>query len=353
MLLSVIIPAYNAQRYLDAAVRSVLRQRCGEPEIIIVDDGSEDRTGQVADRLAREHSSVRVIHTENRGAARARNLGLDVASGDYVAFLDADDVWCADAIDGTVQHHLFSGLYDILSFGYIPAEPGLRFGRCIPETSGLLENNDPEYDRAASGKSFCSYIFRRSLMKDVRFPEGIRYNEDTTFLFLVTRKAKNILRIDKYLFIYRNQIHSAMHAPADWRYILTDEIPAWSWARQQVTLEKDRLICDGMVYDLMWDYLRRSALWGTPFRELQEDIRCCPSFQDTLTRLGSFWTRPEAVRFHNSFARAPQKLCRRYRLLGIFPKTARRLSRNRFFRTLYFLLKYRTPLRNYTDGADS
>lgn len=352
MLLSVIIPAYNAQRYLEEAVRSVLDQTCETPKILIVNDGSEDRTGQIAAGLAREYPTVRVIHTQNGGAAHARNVGLAAATGAYVAFLDADDVWCAGAVDSETDRLLMSGSYDILSFGYINAEPGLCFGRFNPEEPGLLMNGEPDYNRAASRKSFCSYILRRSLLDTIRFPEGICYNEDTTFLFLATRAARNILRLDRYLFVYRNNIHSAMHASEDWRYILTDEIPAWNWAGKQAACEKDRQDCDGMIYSLMWEYVRLSAMWGAAASDLQEDVRQCLPFREVLNRFGSFWTRPETVDFHSCFSRDPKRLCRMCRMRGLLPRTARTLARKQPLRRLYLRMKYRTPLTGYVAGRN-
>lgn len=352
MLLSVIIPAYNAGQYLADAVRSVLHCGCIVPEVIVIDDGSRDGTGTVADRLALEYPSLRVVHTENRGAARARNLGLDIAAGDYVAFLDADDLWCTNALDEAVREHLSAGRYDLLSFGYFNAEPGLRFGRPIPEISGHLTREDPGYDRAASRKSFCSYLYRRTLLDGIRFPEGIRYNEDTTFLFLASRRAKNLLQLDRFLFLYRNHIHSAMHTCDGWDYILTDEIPAWAWARQQVCRESDRLVCDGMVYQLMGQYLRFSARWGVPCRRLQEEMKNCLPFQDALRRFGTFWADPGTVQFLQHFSREPVQLCRRCRIQGFGLRAARALSRNRYLRQLYFLAKYRTPLKPYLPAPD-
>ena len=348
LLLSVIIPAYNAQNYLEQAVRSVLTQPCTDIEIILVNDGSRDRTGAIADGLARADSRVKVIHTENHGAAHARNRGLEAASGAYVAFLDADDVWCARAIDGAVAQELRSGQYDILSFGYLHADPALRRGKSVPVTAGPLYKGDPDYLRAVPGRSFCSFLLRRELLDDLRFPEGIRYHEDITFLFLVARKSCNLLRIAKYLFLYRNHLDSALHVPADWRYILTDEIPAWCWAGSRTICETDRADCDGMIYSLMWDYLRRSAMWGRPAAALKEDMQNCVPFQDVMTRFGSFWARPEATAFLDAFSENPEALCTKCRLLGLPFRAARLLTRRPILRRLYLRLKYRMPLTGHT-----
>ena len=90
-LISIIIPVYKAEAYLDNCMKSVLNQSYRNLEVILVDDGSPDHSGALCDRYAEEDSRVRVIHKKNGGAADARNCGLDVASGEYVAFVDSDD----------------------------------------------------------------------------------------------------------------------------------------------------------------------------------------------------------------------------------------------------------------------
>jgi glycosyltransferase involved in cell wall biosynthesis len=97
-LVSVIVPAYNAERFLGEAVESVLRQTWHEIEVIIVDDGSSDGTAALAERLAASDPRVRVIHQENGGLSSARNAGLAASRGEYVSFLDADDVLLPDKI---------------------------------------------------------------------------------------------------------------------------------------------------------------------------------------------------------------------------------------------------------------
>lgn len=95
-ILSVIIPVYNAQNFLSEAVGSVLKQPCQDIEIIIVNDGSTDNSGKIAEQLAEKNVNVKAIHIKNQGASCARNYGIEVAEGKYIAFLDADDVWCKD-----------------------------------------------------------------------------------------------------------------------------------------------------------------------------------------------------------------------------------------------------------------
>ena len=104
---SIIIPAYNCEKYLNQAVESVCCQPVQDMEILLVDDGSTDSTGQLCDQLAEKirgnkafgSSAVTVIHQENRGVSAARNAGIRRASGEYLLFLDADDAYADNAID--------------------------------------------------------------------------------------------------------------------------------------------------------------------------------------------------------------------------------------------------------------
>ena len=90
-LISVIIPIYKAEKYLEKCVKSILSQTYANLEVILVDDGSPDKSGKICDELAKQDSRILVIHKENGGAATARNAGLDIMTGAYVAFADADD----------------------------------------------------------------------------------------------------------------------------------------------------------------------------------------------------------------------------------------------------------------------
>ena len=96
---SVIIPVYNCEKYLTDAVNSVRRQPVKDIEIILVDDGSTDSSGEICLRLADEDKNIKVFSQINKGASAARNTGLDHAAGEYVMFLDADDIYVNNAVD--------------------------------------------------------------------------------------------------------------------------------------------------------------------------------------------------------------------------------------------------------------
>lgn len=89
--LSIIVPVYNVEEYLDRCIRSVLRQSFNNFELLLIDDGSEDRSGRICDLYADKDSRVRVLHKENEGVSIARNMGMMMARAEYIAFVDADD----------------------------------------------------------------------------------------------------------------------------------------------------------------------------------------------------------------------------------------------------------------------
>lgn len=107
--ISIIIPIYNVEKYLTVCIDSLKNQGGLRMEIILVNDGSTDLSGEIADEYAKKEGRIKVIHQENGGASAARNVGLDIATGEYIAFLDSDD-WIKDEslsllYDEAVKHH--------------------------------------------------------------------------------------------------------------------------------------------------------------------------------------------------------------------------------------------------------
>lgn len=115
-MISVIIPAYNRQDYIEKCVQSALSQSLSDIEIIIVDDGSTDGTGTLCDSLAQSDGRIKVIHQENAGVSAARQAGIDIASGEWICFLDSDDSLPADAL--LHYSEVFAGKPDIIVSGY-------------------------------------------------------------------------------------------------------------------------------------------------------------------------------------------------------------------------------------------
>ena len=145
-LISIIVPVYNAEKYLPACVESLLSQTYGALEVILVNDGSKDGSAALCDTYAARDSRVRVIHQENQGVSTARNAGLDHAAGKYVAFVDADDYVKPDYLErlhGDMTAHdadFVTCCYEEISHGDAPKSgiPFVGASRVVAEKAVYL-----------------------------------------------------------------------------------------------------------------------------------------------------------------------------------------------------------------------
>src|SRR6478609_1819582 len=136
-MLSVVVPIYNVEDYLRSCLESIAEQTFDRLDVVLVDDGSPDRSGEIAEEFARDRQGWRVLHVENGGLGRARNIGLDAAVADYVTFVDSDDVVPRDAYEMMI-HAIEGSGSDIVSGGV------LRYDGAHTRPSGLHRRALPE-----------------------------------------------------------------------------------------------------------------------------------------------------------------------------------------------------------------
>lgn len=203
-LVSVIVPAYNAERFLARCADSILAQTHQNLELILIDDGSTDRTGIICDEYAARDARVVVIHQENKGVSAARNAGIDKSAGEYLVFVDADDALLPDGLEQL--------LFEIrLADADIGCGTGCRVreGEIVfaPVSSGrrrMLEGLDSLkgslMDRGFT-YSACANIYRKAFVGDTRFMEGKRVHEDTFFLFECFCAQPRMVLFDKCVYI--------------------------------------------------------------------------------------------------------------------------------------------------------
>lgn len=203
-IISVIVPVYNKIEYINKCLDSVLSQTYSDLELLLVDDGSTDGSGQVCDEYARKDSRVRVIHKPNGGASEARNLGITEAKGDFIGFIDADDY-----IDKDFYKSLYEGLM---------AYPQCNISQVIffsENTSGdivtlpLKDSGSTLYLKQADyfkelllhvgDSSFCTKLFRASWMKKYSFTIG-KLNEDFELLLRMLPDIDGIVTIEKPMY---------------------------------------------------------------------------------------------------------------------------------------------------------
>lgn len=187
-LISVIIPAYNAEATIRRAADSVLKQSYPDVELVVVNDGSKDSTRDILEQLAAEHPNFRCIHQENGGVSKARNTGLAAAAGEYIAFLDADDEMLPNCLEMLFRVSEKENC-DIVAGPSIRVRPdgsrtpkgyGVEGKPLIWQGDEALQNSLKDHPATYSvwGK-----LYRREVLAGIRFVEGKRIHEDSFFLF--------------------------------------------------------------------------------------------------------------------------------------------------------------------------
>ena len=191
MKLSVIIPVYCVEATLDRCVESVLCQKVEGMEVILVDDGSPDCCPQKCDEWAQKDTRIRVIHKENGGLSDARNAALDIATGDYITFVDSDDWISPDTYQPLLE--LMSDS-DILEYSIA--------GRLLLEDHRYDSVHDYWLQEKAYSHTYaCNKIYRRQLFDDVRYPKG-KVFEDVFTLPLLLRNTRKIATTSRGFYHY-------------------------------------------------------------------------------------------------------------------------------------------------------
>ena len=202
-LISVIIPIYKVEKYLCRCVDSVLAQTYTNMEIILVDDGSPDNCPVMCDEYARQDSRVKVIHQENAGLSGARNAGIDMAQGQWLAFVDSDDYLAADFLEQLYQACVDTdSSLSVCRWEYVRGEtiPEHGTGETRVYTGREMLANlyvpDGAYFVVAWNK-----LYRKELFEDIRYPLG-RIHEDEATTYRIYDKVKKAAYVDRSLYGY-------------------------------------------------------------------------------------------------------------------------------------------------------
>lgn len=194
-LVSVIIPAYNAGKYIEMAVNSALNQSYPNIEVVVINDGSTDNTLDVLYQF----SSIVVISTENKGVSTARNMGIEASKGEYISFLDADDELDQNAIESLMNSCLKYDA-DICGGLFVKYSKENATSEIFFENEKLLkfciEDNSYTY-------SACAKVYRKRFVDETRFRVGFRANEDSFFVFELSLKNPKCVSLNKIVYYIR------------------------------------------------------------------------------------------------------------------------------------------------------
>ena len=260
MKVSVIVAAYNAEKYVTETLESIANQSIDDYEIIVVNDGSTDRTIDILREYESRYANMTVIDKENGGPSSARNCGLDIAKGDYVYFFDADDVLEIDALEKLYDRaqekraDLVIAKYDIFNrFKTFPVN-GIndlvkmdKIGKYEPQILWTF--------------SLCNKLFRRSIIEkyDLRLPP-ISYSEDGAFLMRYVYRTSRITGLDKVIFHYRRMYDGEAES-------ITASISPW---KIRDYIEAHRLITETAEESILIDFPQYATI--EEVKENNDDI---------------------------------------------------------------------------------
>lgn len=318
--LFVVIPAYNAERYLQEAVESVLKQPC-RCNVVLVNDGSTDNTADICDKIAIADKRVSVIHQKNSGVSRARNRGIayileqykDVPG--YIGFCDAYDLWKAGCVTQAILNDAESQSADVVGFScWCTDQTAKRYYVYSKYQTGTKKIQGNSITEGVLEGPFCTHLYSVAMLKRymLRFPESVSRNEDVIFMKKVVFVASSFLFQEDVLYLYRTNRESATHQTSNLTKVMVDTCRAWyiekDWDNEHqlslqqkevwyrscllsaaaILLETARLMSEaGIKRKYIWD-----TIWNEPY---------FAEIDNLVVENLAYWQQPDLIIFRRSF----------------------------------------------------
>jgi len=210
MKFSIIVPCYNLTPWIRQCLDSVLAQSYADWECVVVDDGSSDGSGDILDEYARQDGRIKVIHQKNEGEGGARNAGLAVAKGEWVFFLDGDDLMLQGTLERLAQ--VASDGVDVIRFGYASFDDGEKMAP--PSSMGAIAEVDVGHEITMS--DFIAYVwqhlYRRTVITGLRFKKYKRGCDRVFLSEVLLDRVETVLVIDNVCYGYRTRLESAVNS---------------------------------------------------------------------------------------------------------------------------------------------
>lgn len=204
MKVSIIVPMFNLQLYIEETLHSIMNQSYRNWECILIDDGSTDHTAKIVKRMINKSSQCQLIQTQNNGVSSARNVGLEQAKGDYIFFVDGDDPLPVDALEilvesavkqeadlviGKMMHNRNGRLQDISTYK--------QYGVYVEGEKTLESNPEILHSIGPTAK-----LFHKNIIKDLRFPTELKFAEEHSFIVQAYQRSRKIYVVDKLVYNY-------------------------------------------------------------------------------------------------------------------------------------------------------
>lgn len=277
-LISVIVPVYNVERYLNSCVDSILSQTFVDFELLLINDGSNDSSGTICDKYAAKDSRVRVFHKKNKGVSSARNIGLDNAIGEWIAFVDSDDYIKSDYLYSMITQ----SDADLIMNSFQIIDNVQKFDNVV--SNSYYERNEiksflSKYIWSANFLTPWCKLFKRELVGNIRFNTKLSYAEDTIFVFEYILNIQTVRTVVNYGYQYRRGIEDSLSTK---KYSLSQYIDiircnsdsfklvidAFNFDDEYVIIERTRI-----VFALALDALRNSSMNKKNYKDFLELLK--------------------------------------------------------------------------------
>lgn len=279
---SIIVPVYKAEKYLNRCVDSILAQTFTDWECFLVDDGSPDHSGRICDEYAARDARIQAIHKENGGVSSARNVALEKIAGKWLTFVDSDDSLYPNALQKWVEVAEQNNL-DLIQCHYNREYQEGQIS--MEETEVLSATQYAELEKWIT--SVWGTLFKASIIIDhnIRFDENVRLGEDQLFLFNHMQYCKRIKLIGDVLYFYRDNDQSAVNNPKPEYEIAS--VKAFKDLKQ-TNLEFVRKQCDYMLYCWFVSLVLKSSVSTKELCNLYKDVELlyCSAKTSKLARIG-------------------------------------------------------------------
>ena len=351
---SVIVPVYNGEKYISQTIESLIKQPCKDLEIIIINDGSTDKSESICKEFQAKDSRIQYYSQKNSGVSVARNAGIEKSKGKYIAFLDADDVWCKDFYDDNLVERILSDKCDIISFGLIFADERVTFGSLSPfrgKDNEIEISNKLEY----SWNSFSAYFYKKNIIDDhnIFFAKKRKYQEDCEFRFKCFCASKTVKCINKYIFVYRNNMLSATHHIKHIDEFL-QTVYVWKdaleWLREKPSYYsiKAEETCKVMMINNICEYIRLAAEFGESSDNIK-DILIKNTLMNELKNENNYYMNEITSQTQKLFLADADGYFKTLRKRSFIRRCINKMGINKslWLRRLQQKLRYKTDIKEY------
>ena len=272
MEVTIIIPVYNSEAYLASCLGSILSQSFSDFEVLLIDDGSKDRSGEICDGYAARDSRIRVYHKENGGVSSARNFALEKATGEWVCFVDSDDQLCSGGLQGLVDG--ISCGVDLVMAGFIETDSPMEDADYVPEERKMVTREDAmksmfnNTDQRFEGYTWAK-LFRRDLIVKERlaFNPAIYIKEDTLFI------VSYLCLSDKMVSVSNTPVYNYIHRPSSAMESLKECYNPKYLTSFEAIIQINRLVESAFSTNRQLLYISREEVINRVYRILAHMIR--------------------------------------------------------------------------------